>query len=129
MVGHRRGQTPTGGCSVTTRLMAPRTRRDKVSLITAKPSGRFFVNESLPTFRMCRECRASWLLLCMSRCAVVGCEHCIVLVVLPSMHHLSLTPLPQALHEYMQALESTGSRQPRLTPDPESDSDSGSALL
>ncbi|XP_059921425.1 uncharacterized protein igsf9b isoform X3 [Gadus macrocephalus] len=31
--------------------------------------------------------------------------------------------------EYMQALESTGPRQARLTSDPESDSDSGSALL
>ena len=31
--------------------------------------------------------------------------------------------------EYMQALESTGPRQARPTSDPESDSDSGSALL
>ena len=37
--------------------------------------------------------------------------------------------LRREYQEYMQALGTPGSRQARLTPDPESDSDSGSALL
>ncbi|CAL8347234.1 unnamed protein product [Lota lota] len=50
----------------------------------------------------------------------------------PHSHPLSearFEALRLEYQEYMRALESTGSREARLTPDPESDSDSGSALL
>ena len=43
------------------------------------------------------ECRASWCC-CMSLCAVVGCEHCHVVVPHPCI--TSRSPLPQALHPH-----------------------------